>query len=85
MGTPVTSIVPVGYDAHVVRVFRPASSHGVDSGVTWQQIADWSGRSLHSLAQFNAMSDPVRGLTQDHHRLPTPLPSDTSTLKSVKC
>ena len=59
MGTPVTSIVPVGYDAYV-RVFHPASAAGADHAVTWQEVADWSGGTFHPLAQFDAMADPVR-------------------------
>jgi len=57
VGTPVTSIVPVGYDAYV-RVFHPASA-GPDVAVTWQEVADWSGGTFHPLAQFEKMSTPI--------------------------
>jgi len=49
MGTPVTSIVPGGYDAYV-RVFHPAAPARFGSAATWQQVADWSGRRFHPLA-----------------------------------
>src|ERR1017187_9575651 len=52
MGTPVTSVVPVGFDAYV-RVFPPAET------ATWQEVADWSGGTFHPLAQFERMSIPV--------------------------
>jgi hypothetical protein len=59
MGTAVTSIVPVGYEAYV-RVFHPASAAGADDAVTWRQVADWSGGTFHPLAQFEAMTNQVR-------------------------
>jgi hypothetical protein len=58
-GTPVTSIVPVGYDAYV-RVFHPVGAPAPAEFVTWQEVADWSGRVFHPLAQFEKMSMPVR-------------------------
>lgn len=59
MGTPVTSVVPVGYDGYV-RIFHPALTPGPRGFATWQEVADWSGRTLHPLAQFLRMSIPVR-------------------------
>ena len=59
MGTPVTSIVPVGFDAYV-RVFHPVGAPAPAEFVTWQEVADWSGRTFHPLAQFERMSIPVR-------------------------
>ncbi len=59
MGTPVTSIVPVGYDAYI-RVFHPAGNGPLVDAVTWQEVADWSGGTFHALAQFERMSIPVR-------------------------
>ena len=59
MGTPVTSIVPVGNDAYV-RVFHPVGAPAPAEFVTWQEVADWSGRTFHPLAQFEKMSVPVR-------------------------
>lgn len=60
-GTPVTGIVPVGFDAYV-RVFHPAGAPAPSETVTWQEIAHWSGRRFHPLAQFERMSLPARPL-----------------------
>ncbi len=59
IGTPVNSIVPVGYDAYV-RIFHPVGAPTPAETVTWQEVADWSGGTLHPLAQFEKMSVPVR-------------------------
>jgi hypothetical protein len=59
MGTPVTSIAPVGYDAYV-RVFHPALAPAPRDLATWQEVADWSGRTFHPLAQFLRMSVPAK-------------------------
>jgi hypothetical protein len=58
-GTPITSIVPVGYDAYV-RVFHPVGAPAPAETVTWREVADWSGGTFHALAQFERMSIPVR-------------------------
>ncbi|MGD0982498.1 MAG: hypothetical protein ABSA65_01620 [Acidimicrobiales bacterium] len=58
-GTPVTSIVPVGYDAYV-RVFHTVGAPAPAETVTWQEVADWSGCVFHPLAQFERMSIPMR-------------------------
>ena len=57
-GALATNIIPVGYDAYV-RVFHPAGAGPLDDPVTWQEVADWSGRVFHPLAQFEKMSIPV--------------------------
>ena len=59
MGTPVTSIVPVGYDAYV-RVFHPVGAPAPAEFVTWQEVADWSVGTFHALAQFERMSIAVK-------------------------
>jgi len=59
MGTPVTSIVPAGYDAYV-RVFHPALAPGPTDFASWQEVADWSGGTFHPLAQFLRISTPVK-------------------------
>jgi hypothetical protein len=59
VGTPVTSIVPVGFDAYV-RVFHPAGAPAPFETVTWREVAHWSGGTFHALAQFEKMSIPVR-------------------------
>jgi hypothetical protein len=58
MGTPVTSVVPVGFDAYV-RVFHPAGAPAPAETATWQEVADWSGGTFHPLAQFERMSIPL--------------------------
>ena len=58
-GTPVTSIVPVGYDAYV-RVFHPVGAPAPAETVTWHEVADWSGGIFHPLAQFEKLSIPTR-------------------------
>lgn len=61
--TTVTSTVPHGYDAYV-RVLHPTQG---DSPVTWSDVARWSGRVLHPLAQWNRISKPA---TIDRGALP---------------
>lgn len=58
MGTPVTSIIPTGYDAYV-RVFHPAGTGPLDDPVGWRRVAAWSGSTFHPLAQFEKMAIPV--------------------------
>jgi len=57
-GALVTNIIPVGYDAYV-RVFHPAGAGPLDDPVTWHEVAAWSGRTVHPLAQFEKMSIPL--------------------------
>ena len=61
MGTPVTSVVPTGFDAYV-RVFHPAGAPAPFETVTWREVAHWSGRKFHPLAQFERLSVPARSL-----------------------
>jgi len=81
MGAPVTSIVPVGFDAYV-RVFHPVPAQGSAEDVTWRRVADWSGRTFHPLAQFVRLSSPT---------LPSPgpppfeEPPQTGTLMPAVC
>ena len=51
----VTSVVPRGYDAYL-RVLHPAQG---ESPVRWSDVARWSGRVLHPLAQWNRLSTPT--------------------------
>jgi hypothetical protein len=82
-GTPVTSIVPGGFDAYV-RVFHPAGAPAPSETVTWQEVAHWSGRRFHPLAQFERMSVPARSLWG--RRLLTKLPSkEPSSQGSATC
>lgn len=48
----VTGSVPDRYDAYV-RILHPASLHG--QSVTWGRIADELGRTVHPLAQWDAI------------------------------
>jgi len=56
----VGSLVPVAFDRYV-RVLHPASSYG-NLPVRWTQVAAWSGRTAHGLAQWDLLSRPVTGL-----------------------
>jgi hypothetical protein len=58
-GALVTNIIPMGFDAYV-RVFHPAGAGPLHDPVSWHQVADWSGRVFHPLAQFEKMSIPAR-------------------------
>jgi hypothetical protein len=52
----VGSLVPVAFDSYA-RVLHPAS--GPDGGpVRWDQVAAWSGRTAHALAQFSLLATP---------------------------
>jgi hypothetical protein len=57
-GTGVGSLVPHGFEAYA-RILHPAESAG-GRPVTWAEVADWSGRTMHSKAQFAALTRPVR-------------------------
>jgi hypothetical protein len=53
----VASVVPDGFPAYL-RILHPA--HGVDDQqVTWAGVAAWSGRTMHRLAQFDAVARPL--------------------------
>jgi hypothetical protein len=52
----VGSLVPVVFDRYA-RVLHPASSYG-NAPVRWSQVAAWSGRTLHRLAQWDLLSKP---------------------------
>lgn len=53
----VAAVVPDGFPAYV-RILHPA--RGADgSFVTWAGVAEWSGRRMHRLAQFHAISRPL--------------------------
>ncbi len=62
----VTGVVPNGFPAYV-RILHPATSH---SGglVSWAQIAAWSGRTMHRLAEFHRIIEPL----PNHGRGPQP-------------
>jgi hypothetical protein len=55
-GTGVASIVPDGFPAYV-RILHPVRAPG-GRPVRWAEVAAWSGRTMHRLAQFHAISQP---------------------------
>jgi len=56
-GSGVTSVVPDGFPAYV-RILHPARSRS-GASVCWEQIAAWSGRTMHRLAEFHRIADPL--------------------------
>ena len=58
-GTPVASVVPTGFDAYV-RIFHPARARAPASTARWQEVAEWSGRTFHPVAQFAGFSHSLR-------------------------
>lgn len=54
----VSSVVTGGFEAYA-RILHPASRMGTGSGkrveVRWAEVAAWSGRRLHPLAQFDSL------------------------------
>jgi hypothetical protein len=56
----VGSLVPIVFEAYG-RIFHPASGpHGVP--VRWDTVAAWSGRTVHSLAEFERLAIPRPGV-----------------------
>jgi hypothetical protein len=53
-GGRVDQVVPRGYPAYA-RILHPASDETGDA-VRWSDVATWSGRVLHPLAQFRALA-----------------------------
>ncbi len=58
-GSGVAGIVPDGFSAYV-RILHPARSRS-GTPVRWEQIAAWSGRAMHRLAEFHRIADPMPG------------------------
>ncbi|HSI81845.1 MAG TPA: hypothetical protein VK919_14475 [Solirubrobacterales bacterium] len=55
----VRALIPPRFEAYA-RILHPAGS--ADGGdVSWQEVAAWSGRRMHALAQFEAISRPAAG------------------------
>jgi len=82
-GTRVASVVPTGYPAYV-RVLHPASrrEEGGVRPVGWREVAAWSGRVYHPLAQYDRLTEPVGTL-----RGPAPMerPPETGRLPEPLC
>jgi hypothetical protein len=55
-GSAVSAVVPDGFPAYV-RILHPARGPK-GRPVRWAEVAAWSGRSMHRLAQFHAISRP---------------------------
>jgi hypothetical protein len=53
-GSAVAAVVPDGFGAYV-RILHPARGPG-GRPVRWAEVAAWSGRGMHRLAQFHAIS-----------------------------
>ena len=69
-GTAVTSIVPSGFAAYL-RILHPA--HGAnEESIRWASVAAKSGRTMHRLAQFHAISRPKVELSMDAVTPPEP-------------
>lgn len=56
----VDGLVPARFAAFA-RVLHPFRDVGGEPTVTWQQVADWSGRALHRLAQAPPIAIPIDG------------------------
>jgi hypothetical protein len=56
-GSAVTAVVPDGFPAYV-RILHPARGTA-GQPVRWAEVAAWSGRTMHRLAQFHAIGRPV--------------------------
>jgi hypothetical protein len=55
-GSAVAAVVPDGFPAYV-RILHPARAAN-DRPVRWAEVAAWSRRRMHRLAQFHAISRP---------------------------
>jgi hypothetical protein len=55
-GSAVTAVVPDGFPAYV-RILHPARGPD-DRPLRWADVAAWSGRTMHRLVQFHAISRP---------------------------
>jgi hypothetical protein len=56
-GSAVAAVVPDGFPAYV-RILHPG--RGPEGRpVRWAEVAAWSGRTMHRLAQFHAISRPA--------------------------
>lgn len=58
-GSGVQALLPKRFD-HYVRILHPAFDEDYEQ-VRWADIATWSGREIHALAQFKHLSRPLPG------------------------
>jgi hypothetical protein len=56
-GSAVAAVVPNAFPAYM-RILHPARGPD-DRPVRWAEVAAWSGRTMHRLAQFHAISRPA--------------------------
>lgn len=54
----VHSVVPVGFEAYT-RILHPFDSRNSDHEIPWRDVATWSGRTVHRLAQSPAIATPA--------------------------
>jgi hypothetical protein len=57
----VGTLVPVRFEAYA-RILHPAWRAG-DTPVRWDAVAAWSGRTVHSLAEFVQVASPIGQVT----------------------
>jgi hypothetical protein len=62
-GSAVAAVVPGGFPAYV-RILHPARGPD-DWPVRWAEVAAWSGRTMHRLVQFHAISRPAASVPTD--------------------
>lgn len=66
---PVGAIVPTGFDAYI-RVLHPARGGAhEDTTIRWEEVAGWSGRTMHPEVQWEAVSrssNPEAGVPWDY-------------------
>jgi hypothetical protein len=55
-GSAVAAVVPDGFPAYV-RILHPAQGND-GRPVRWAEVAAWSGRTMHRMVQFHAISRP---------------------------
>ena len=55
-GSQVAAVVPDGFPAYV-RILHPARG-AADQPVRWAEVPTWSGRTMHRLVQFHAITRP---------------------------
>jgi hypothetical protein len=75
----VGSLVPVSFERYA-RVLHPARTVS-NTSVRWETVAHWSGRTVHSLAQWEALSRPLGDLAAPP---PFVYPPNTGGLRGVQ-
>jgi hypothetical protein len=62
LGTQINSLVPCDFDSYI-RIFHPAQLNdaGKVRSVSWQEVAQWSGKTFRPSSQFHAVAGPALG------------------------